>query len=77
MAQEQQLKKIAEGREAEMFAWDDGTILRLMRTADGQRANELQFVALKSARASGVRVPEVMELTTVMARPDHGADRRD
>jgi hypothetical protein len=26
-----QLKKIAEGREAEMFAWEDGKVLRLYR----------------------------------------------
>ncbi len=69
MAREQQLTKVAEGREAEMFAWDEGTILRLMRSADGQKANELQAVALESARASGVRVPAVIEVATMMGRP--------
>jgi len=77
MAQEQQLKKIAEGREAEMFAWKDGTILRLMRGADSQHQNEMQFAALESARASGVRVPAALELTMVMGRPGLIMERID
>src|SRR3972149_468783 len=31
LTETRQLRKIAEGREAEMFAWEDGTILRLVR----------------------------------------------
>ncbi len=69
MAQEQQLKKIAEGREAEMFAWEDGTLLRLMRNTDGQHQNDMQAAALESARGSGVRVPAVHGQTTVNGRP--------
>ena len=36
----QPLRKIAEGREAEIFAWEDGTVLRLLRNPDGQRQLE-------------------------------------
>jgi aminoglycoside phosphotransferase (APT) family kinase protein len=77
MAQEQQLKKIAEGREAEMFAWEGGTILRLMRSADGVRQNEMQMAAIEAARASGVRVPAVVGSATVMDRPGLIMERID
>ena len=36
------LEKIAEGREAEIFAWQDGSVLRLMRSADARQAVEWQ-----------------------------------
>jgi aminoglycoside phosphotransferase (APT) family kinase protein len=71
------LKKIAEGREAEMFAWDDGHILRLMRSPDGSYANQLQAAALASARASGVRVPAVHGEATVDGRPGLVMERID
>jgi aminoglycoside phosphotransferase (APT) family kinase protein len=63
------LTKIAEGREAEMFAWEDGTILRLLRSPDGAWQNELQKTALEVARSSGVRVPAVLGTATVEGRP--------
>jgi len=50
------LKKIAEGREAEMFEWDDGRVLRLYRPGEGlAAATEIQ--RLEIARSCGVRVP--------------------
>jgi aminoglycoside phosphotransferase (APT) family kinase protein len=64
-----ELTKLAEGREAEMFAWEDGTILRLLRNADGQWQNELQVAALQAAHASGVPVPRFIEVTSVEGRP--------
>ena len=69
MNETRELKKIAEGREAEMFAWEDGTILRLMRNPDGKYSNQLQAAALESARASGVRVPAVHGEAAVNGRP--------
>jgi aminoglycoside phosphotransferase (APT) family kinase protein len=64
-----ELKKVAEGREAEMFAWKEGTILRLLRNRDGAEQNERQAVALRAAHASGVPVPRVIEITSVEGRP--------
>jgi aminoglycoside phosphotransferase (APT) family kinase protein len=64
-----ELKKIAEGREAEMYEWGDGKVLRLLRNRDGQRWLEEQGAALEAARASGVRVPAVYGMTTVLDRP--------
>jgi len=77
MASEGGLTKIAEGREAEMFAWEDGRVLRLLRNADGQSQNRRQAAALKSARASGVRVPAVFGETTTMGRPGLIMERCD
>ena len=59
MAQTADLKKIAEGREAEMFAWGEGKILRLMRGSDAfERVQmETDMLVLKGARERGLRVP--------------------
>ena len=65
----QELQKIAEGREAEMFAWEEGSILRLLRDPEAGRLNELQAAAIESAMALGVRVPAVYGSKTVMGRP--------
>ena len=61
--------KIAEGREAEMFAWEDGKVLRLLRDASGAPANERQAEAMRAAAACGVRVPAVYGTTVVAGRP--------
>ncbi len=63
------LRKIAEGREAEMFAWGEGTILRLLREPGAQVRNQWQAAAMEAARRRGVRVPVVREVTTVQGRP--------
>ncbi len=65
-----ELTKIAEGREAEIFEWEDGTVLRLMRESYGLESVELQARALKAAHAAGVAVPAPGGLTIVDGR--HG-----
>ncbi len=75
--QRQELQKIAEGREAEMFAWEEGTILRLLRDAGGQARLQREALALEAARSSGVRVPAVHDLTTVNGRPAMVMERID
>jgi aminoglycoside phosphotransferase (APT) family kinase protein len=69
MGQAGQLRKIAEGREAEIFAWQDGTVLRLLRNPNGQRQLEWEAAAMRAAAGAGVRVPAVREITTVDGRP--------
>jgi len=64
-----ELRKVAEGREAEMFAWEDGSILRLMREPGADGRNQGQAAAMEAARSRGVRVPAVLGATTVMGRP--------
>ncbi len=63
------LRKIAEGREAEIYAWEDGAVLRLLRNPDGQRQVEWERTAMDAARASGVSVPAVLGVTTTLGRP--------
>ena len=75
--QPQELQKIAEGREAEMFAWDEGTILRLLRDAGSQGRLQREALAMEAARSSGVRVPAVHDLTTVNGRPGMVMERID
>ena len=63
------LVKIAEGREAEMFAWEDGRILRLLRRPGDTASLEREAVVLDAARARGVRVPATFGVTVVDGRP--------
>jgi len=72
-----ELRKVAEGREAEMFAWEDGAILRLMREAGSEQRNQWQAAAMEAARSRGVRVPAVLGATTVMDRPGLIMERID
>jgi aminoglycoside phosphotransferase (APT) family kinase protein len=62
------LRKLAEGRQAEVFAWDTGTVLRLLRSADGDGENERQRAAMSAARRCGVRTPAVYDTVTVAGR---------
>ncbi len=65
----EKLRKVAEGREAEMFAWGEGAILRLLRDPGAQQRNEWQAAAMEAARSRGVRVPAVLGVETAMGRP--------
>lgn len=60
-----------------MFAWEGGTILRLLRDPGNQRGNDLQAAAIEAAAASGVRVPKVFGTATVMGRPGLIMERCD
>ena len=77
MDEQRELHKIAEGREAEIFAWEDGTVLRLMRSPDAQQAVEWQAEAMRGAALSGVWVPAVHGTTTVDGRPGLIMERVD
>lgn len=79
MAHSTELKKIAEGREAEMFAWGDGKILRLLRGSDASARERLEAdeLVLKGAAERGLRVPAVYEITEVMGRPGLVMERID
>lgn len=71
------LEKIAEGREAEIFAWEDGAVLRLMRSPDATQQVEWEARAMEAARAAGVSVPAVRGTTTVNGRPGLIMERVD
>ncbi|MCH8814408.1 MAG: phosphotransferase [Chloroflexi bacterium] len=73
----EQLKKVGEGREAEMFEWGDGKILRLQRDPDSQARVALQAVAIEAASKSGLRVPAVYGEATELGRPGLIMERLD
>ena len=77
MNETRELRKVAEGREAEMFAWEDGSILRLMREPGAEGRNQGQAAAMEAARSRGVRVPAVLGAATVMGRPGLIMERID
>src|SRR3990172_1347399 len=52
-----------------MFAWEDGSILRLLREPGSEQRNQWQAAAMEAARSRGVRVPAVLGAATVMGRP--------
>ena len=64
-----QLTKIAEGREAELFAYGDGRVLRLYRTPRQAADVQHQAAILQTAAAAGIRVPTYFETVTVEGRP--------
>jgi aminoglycoside phosphotransferase (APT) family kinase protein len=63
------LQKIAEGREAEMFAWENGRVLRLYRGGFSRGAPEHQARLLNIAAGCGIRVPAEYGLVEVDSRP--------
>ena len=71
------LQLIAEGREAEIFAWEDGTVLRLLHNPNAQQKVEWEAHAMRAALAAGVRVPAVRGTTTVNGRPGLIMERID
>ncbi len=64
-----QLKKIAEGREAEIFEYGDGRVLRLYRGDRPLEHAQAQAAILRGAAALGVRVPAVYGVESVGNRP--------
>src|SRR4051812_44615609 len=63
------LKRIGEGREAEVFALDDHRVLRLARTAALAQAVDHEHAALAAAQRAGVPVPAVFERVDAEGRP--------
>jgi aminoglycoside phosphotransferase (APT) family kinase protein len=71
------LKKIAEGREAEIFAWGDGTVLRLLRDDANTARLEHEADAMRAAASCGVPVPAPGEILTYDGRAGMVMERVD
>lgn len=69
--------KLAEGREAEIFAWDDGCVLRLLRDVEGRAQLEQESRAMLAAIDAGVRCPRPRGVVDVDDRPGLLIDRVD
>jgi aminoglycoside phosphotransferase (APT) family kinase protein len=62
------LRRIAEGREAEIFAWGEGEVLRLLRRHDDSGQLPREMAAMEAAARAGVPVPAVREIVEVDGR---------
>jgi aminoglycoside phosphotransferase (APT) family kinase protein len=71
------LELIGEGREAEIFAWDDGTVLRLLRPGIDPARVQGEAAAMRAAAAGGVAAPRVRDTITVDGRAGLVMDRVD
>jgi aminoglycoside phosphotransferase (APT) family kinase protein len=73
----EQLDRIAQGREAEIFAWEGGRALRLFRTARSAASLESEVAAMRAARSVLPLVPEVFEVVEVSGRSGFVMERVD
>ena len=71
------LKKIAEGREAEIYEWETGSVLRLFRDARAAASIAHERAAMDAVRAVVPLVPAVLGVTEVMGRPGIIMERVD
>jgi aminoglycoside phosphotransferase (APT) family kinase protein len=71
------LSKVGEGREAEIFDWDAGRVLRLLRPGFEAWRLEREATALSAAHAAGAPVPIVHERVSVDGRPGLVMERLD
>jgi len=72
-----ELRKIAEGREAEIFAWEDGSVLRLFRDARSERSVEREAAAMRAGRSVLPLVPAVLGRVEIEGRPGLVVERVD
>lgn len=71
------LEKLAEGREAEIFAWEVGAVVKLFRGPEWAPALDVQTAAMSAAKAAGGPVPAVYGRTEVSGRPGLIMERID
>jgi aminoglycoside phosphotransferase (APT) family kinase protein len=69
------LTKIAEGREAEIFAWEDGAVVKLYRHAGSGGAAASESAAMAAAKAAGGPVPASRGVIELEARSGLVMDR--
>jgi aminoglycoside phosphotransferase (APT) family kinase protein len=69
--------RVGEGREADVFAWDQGTVLRLLRRSSDPARVEREAAAMRAAANGGVDVPNVYGMTMVEGRAGLIMDRVD
>lgn len=60
---------IGAGRQAEIFAWDAGRVLKLYRRAEAERDAYAEAEYTRLAHAAGAPVPAVYETVSVEGRP--------
>ena len=71
------LQKIAEGREAEIFAWESGKVLRLLRDSQDAGRLDAETQTMRAARDAGLPVPAPYGVIDVDGRAGLIMDRVD
>jgi len=69
MGEQRKREKVAEGREAEIFAWGEGRVIKLFRSTEARRQAEWEAAAMGAAGSAGPLVPATYGVTEVMGRP--------
>ena len=62
------LRFIGQGREAEIFEWRDGRVLKLLRAPGSSAGLAFEIAALEAARSAGVSVPRAYEEVVIDGR---------
>jgi aminoglycoside phosphotransferase (APT) family kinase protein len=62
------LRLIGQGREAEIFEWRDGRVLKLLRAPGSSSSLAFEIAALEAARFAGVSVPRAYEEVVIDGR---------
>jgi aminoglycoside phosphotransferase (APT) family kinase protein len=70
-----EMRRIGEGREAEIFDYGDGRVLRLLRSGRSRDGLEREAAAMRAAADAGVPVPPVYEIIDVDGRAGMVMDR--
>lgn len=73
----QRRRKLAEGREAEIFPWEDGSVLKLFRTERPIEWIENEAAAMNAVRAAGGPAPEARGIVREDGRPGLLIERVD
>src|SRR5688500_1983948 len=71
------LERVGAGYQAEVFAWDEGRVLRLAYRADQREEVEREIAALAAAGRSGAPVPTLSERVELDGRPGVLMERLD
>ena len=74
---DRELRKVAEGREAEIFEWEDGKVLRLMRDPKAVEPGEMFAAATHAAHSAGVSGPVPARVGRVECRRGTGRGGRE
>jgi aminoglycoside phosphotransferase (APT) family kinase protein len=62
------LKKVGEGRQAELFVWAEG-VVKLSRSSRDRSSAQLEAMAMYSLQATGIPLPRIFGTVTIEQRP--------
>lgn len=71
------LQKLGEGRQAEVFAWQDGSVVKLFRGPQLLESARHEITSMQAAEASGVPMARALGSVSVEGRPGILMERLD